>query len=409
MYSLKQLFPRIRFKGYNDSLLCVTLGDFSNIKNGPFGCELHEKDYVENGIPIITTEHFKKGYLPIKKTNIPQVSDEDYYRLSKYILKENNIVFSRVGSIDLNAIVTKNQDGWLYSGRVLRIELLKYNPLYLHYLLETNVVKKDIISRAVGQTMPSINSNILRNTKLKIVENILEQKKIGKILYILDKIINLNKNKLLKLEVFKKNILCKIFADENHFTPCLRVKRFSGNWKKCKLKDIAQFNPKSDLPNTFEYVDLESVVQNEIIYHRTERTNTAPSRAQRLAQNGDLFYQLVRPYQQNNLLFDLNEKKFVFSTGYAQLRPYINNYFLFSLLHTNNFLKKVLDKCTGTSFPAISSNDLADIDIFIPNDINECNYIGSLCHILDKIIIEYKHKINELTKIKQGFLYSMTI
>ena len=49
------------------------------------------------------------------------------------------------------------------------------------------------------------------------------------------------------------------------------------------MNEVAEFNPKSDLPESFEYVDLESVVGTEMVSHRTESKETAPSRAQRLA------------------------------------------------------------------------------------------------------------------------------
>ena len=76
-------------------------------------------------------------------------------------------------------------------------------------------------------------------------------------------------------------------------------------WEQRKLNEVAEFNPKSDLPESFEYVDLESVVGTEMVSHRTETKETAPSRAQRLAQTGDVFFQTVRPYQRNNYLQSL--------------------------------------------------------------------------------------------------------
>ena len=71
------------------------------------------------------------------------------------------------------------------------------------------------------------------------------------------------------------------------------------------MNEVAEFNPKSDLPESFEYVDLESVVGTEMVSHRTETKETASSRAQRLAQTGDVFFQTVRPYQRNNYLQSL--------------------------------------------------------------------------------------------------------
>lgn len=36
-------------------------------------------------------------------------------------------------------------------------------------------------------------------------------------------------------------------------------------WEQRKLGDLAVFNPKKDLPDEFEYVDLESVVGAEML------------------------------------------------------------------------------------------------------------------------------------------------
>ena len=88
-------------------------------------------------------------------------------------------------------------------------------------------------------------------------------------------------------------------------TPKLRFDGFGEDWDKASLGNIAEFNPKSVLPEIFKYVDLESVIGTTLVSYRTENKKTAPSRAQRLAQFGDVFFQTVRPYQQNNLLYDL--------------------------------------------------------------------------------------------------------
>ena len=65
--------------------------------------------------------------------------------------------------------------------------------------------------------------------------------------------------------------------------PEIRFESFSSAWEQRKLGELAVFNPKEDLPDAFEYVDLESVVGTEMLSHRTEEKATAPSRAQRLA------------------------------------------------------------------------------------------------------------------------------
>jgi len=189
--------------------------------------------------------------------------------------------------------------------------------------------------------------------------------------------------------------------------PEIRFKGFADTWEHRKVDEVAEINPRSIVPEQFEYVDLESVLGTELVSHRTESRDTAPSRAQRLAKEGDIFLQTVRPYQQNNFLFDLPFKNFVFSTGYAQLRPKVNSSFLFAKLNEEKFVSVVLEKCTGTSYPAINSADLAQINIEIPQNTEEQAAIGTFFRIIDITITLYRHKLDLLRQIKNGYLRQM--
>ena len=200
-------------------------------------------------------------------------------------------------------------------------------------------------------------------------------------------------------------VRCKGFTEEKK--PKIRFAGFTDDWQQCKLKDLAEFNPKSVLPDEFEYVDLESVVGTEMISHRTETKETAPLRAQRLAQTGDLFYQTVRPYQKNNYLYEMPEDNYVFSTGYAQMRPYGCGRFLLSLVQTDSFVNTVLEHCTGTSYPAINSNDLSNIEVYSTSDKAEQKQIGDFFKNLDNLITLYQRKCNELKEVKKYMLQKM--
>lgn len=189
--------------------------------------------------------------------------------------------------------------------------------------------------------------------------------------------------------------------------PKIRFKGFTDEWERRKLGELAVFNPKEELPDVFEYVDLESVVGTEMLSHRTEKKEMAPSRAQRLAHTGDLFYQTVRPYQKNNYLFEKLDKHYVFSTGYAQLRPFVDGYFLLSLVQNGQFVKVVLANCTGTSYPAINVNDLAEIEVFSPKNKHEYKQIGAYFRNLDHLITLHQRKCNETKELKKYMLQKM--
>ena len=189
--------------------------------------------------------------------------------------------------------------------------------------------------------------------------------------------------------------------------PEIRFKGFNGEWEENKLSELAEFNPKSTLPNEFKYVDLESVVGTKIISCRKETRKSAPSRAQRLAKYGDLFYQTVRPYQKNNCVFNIDSNNYVFSTGYAQLRPYIDSDYLLNLIQKEKFVKMVLDNCTGTSYPAINSNSLSKIKIYSSKNYEEQKQIGNFFKNLDEKLEIEKEKYKKLLDFKKAMLEDM--
>lgn len=162
----------------------------SDIQTGPFGSQLHKEDYVDDGTPIVTVEHL--GNRVFTEQNLPRVSNEDKQRLSKYILKEGDIVFSRVGSVDRCSFVDSQHAGWLFSGRCLRVRPFEeISPLFLYYFFCLESTKKFIRNIAVGATMPSINTKLMGEIEVSYPDKQV-QEKIANLLGAIDNKIELN-------------------------------------------------------------------------------------------------------------------------------------------------------------------------------------------------------------------------
>lgn len=189
--------------------------------------------------------------------------------------------------------------------------------------------------------------------------------------------------------------------------PKIRIKGFEGEWKECLLGDICEINPHSELPDKFEYVDLESVVGTTMVSHRTENIKTAPSRAQRLAQYNDIFFQTVRPYQRNNYLFKKKDGVYVFSTGYAQIRSSMDSGFLFTILQSDSFVNQVILNSTGSSYPAINPTNLAKLSIDIIENKSEQRAIATYFRHIDSLIETADKKVASLKQVKEASLQSM--
>ena len=265
------------------------------------------------------------------------------------------------------------------------------------------------LGRYSGQSaQPGLAVGVLKEVETTVPSKA-EQQAIGSFFSRLDSLITLHQRKFEKLTNVKKSMLEKMFPRNGSCYPEIRFKGFTDPWEQRKLGEFALFNPKDELPQTFEYVDLESVVGTEMLSHRTEVKSSAPSRAQRLAHTGDLFYQTVRPYQKNNYLFEKPDNNYVFSTGYAQMRPYVDGYFLLSLVQSERFVKVVLDNCTGTSYPAINANDLAEIEVAAPSDESEAQKIGTIFRGIDNLITLQQRELEKLQSIKKALLEKMFV
>ena len=187
------------------------LSSISDVKTGPFGSSLHEKDYVMDGTPIITVEHL--GEYGIVCENLPMVSEYDKKRLKAYSLKIGDIVFSRVGSVDRNSLIKKNEEGWLFSGRLLRIRVANKNisPDYLSYYFHQETTKQRVRSVAVGQTMASLNTQILKNIKVALPPTKAEQTAIAIALNDADALITRLEKLIAKKRAVKQGAMQELF------------------------------------------------------------------------------------------------------------------------------------------------------------------------------------------------------
>lgn len=191
--------------------------------------------------------------------------------------------------------------------------------------------------------------------------------------------------------------------------PKLRFKDDNGrsypDWSTTLLSSFSEINPKlGELPQEFDYIDLGSVISGKCIDKKKLNRDIAPSRAKRILKKNDVLFQMVRPYQKNNLLFAVSDQATVASTGYAQFRCSTNQpAFLYQLLNSDSFLRDVLERCTGGAYPAINSDELGKIPITVPS-IEEQQKIASFFSTLDEKIELSERKLEALEQLKKGLM-----
>ena len=400
--SVKKKVPELRFPGFTDDWEVRKLGSLTTVVRGASPRPIQDPKWFDKESDIgwlrIADVTEQNGRIYHLEQHISKLGQE-----KTRVLTEPHLLLSiaaTVGKPVVNYVKTGVHDGFL----------IFLNPTFEREFMFQRLEMFRPKWQKYGQpgSQVNLNSELVRNQEI-VLPNYKEQQKIGSFFKQLDNTIALHQRKLDLLKEQKKGFLQKMFPKNGAKVPELRFAGFADDWEERKLKDIAQFNPKTVLPDEFEYVDLESVVGTEMISHRTESKDQAPSRAQRLAQKGDVFYQTVRPYQMNNYLYDLPYDNYVFSTGYAQMRPNIDSYFLLNSVQNKQFVQHVLDRSTGTSYPAINSSDLSNIEIHVPSKLSEQQKIGAFFQQLDETIALHQRKLDLLKEQKKGFLQKIFV
>ena len=416
--------PAIRFKGFSDAWEQRKLGDISEIKTGPFGSTLHADDYVSDGTPIITTEHFKTGALPRSKNGLPQVSDSDYKRLTAYTLDDGDIVFSRVGSVDINALITPFQSNWLFSGRVLRVRpQTDISSKFLHTRLETESIKTDIRTRAVGQTMPSINTEILKITPLVLPSSAAEQEQIGSYFAALDHLITLHQRKFEKLTNVKKSMLEKMFPQNGSSYPEIRFKGFTDPWEQRKLSELTSMHARIGWQNlrTSEFLDSGDYMLitgtdfndgaiNFSTCHYVERERYEQDRNIQI-HNGSILITkdgtLGKVAYVQGLSMPATLNAGVFNVQIKDANN-VDERYLFQYLKAPFLMDYVDKKATGGTIKHLNQSILVDFPVILPQR-SEQILIGAFFQQLDNLITLHQRELEKLQNIKKSMLEKMFV
>ena len=283
------------------------------------------------------------------------------------------------------------------------------DPDYLDQFRQTGTWENFVTEGGDGSVRVRIYYKDIARIQLTL-PSLAEQRKIAECLTSLDELIATEGRKLEALRAHKTGLMQQIFPRDGETRPRLRFPEFrkAPEWDRKALKDVCEVNPQNErLPDSFVYIDLESVEHGVLLSKKWVGREDAPSRAQRLLKNGDVVFQVVRPYQRNNLFVDFEDgESYVASTGYAHLRAYQSNSFLYQLVHTDPFVEKVIAKCTGSSYPAINSNHLAEVPVFVP-DPAEQQRLAAFLSPLDALIASQSSKMDGMRSHKKGLMQQL--
>ena len=371
------------------------LSILSDIQTGPFGSQLHKEDYVAIGTPIVTVEHL--GNRVFTEQNLPMVSDADRDRLKKYVLKEGDIVFSRVGSVDRCSYVDAKHDGWMFSGRCLRVRPNdELDAMFLYYYFCLEETKQFVRNIAVGATMPSINTKLLGEVPINF-PCLGKQKKIATLLSAIDDKIENNS----KINDNLQQQALAIFQQE-----LLRDGELPEGWSIGSLLDIAnylnglamqKFRP-TDGENGLPVLKIKELRQGSC--DASSELCSPSIKPEYIVHDGDVIFSWS-----GSLLVDLwcggtcglNQHLFkVTSDKYPKWF-----YYAWTAHHLARFVAIAADK--ATTMGHIKREELAKAEIVIP-DAASMERIGGILQPMYDLIISNRIENRKLAALRDTIL-----
>lgn len=270
----------------------LTLGQIADacggeIRTGPFGAQLHEEDYSDDGIPVVMPKDIVLGR--VSENSIARVDVSHVARLAQHKLREGDIVYGRRGDIGRRGLVSAREAGWLCGTGCLRISLGRdiVHPTYLYYFLGEPRVVSGIAQQAVGATMPNLNTSILRGIEIHFPA-MPAQSRIADILSAYDDLIENNMRRIAILEDMARRLFEQWFGREAD----------GGEDETVRIDTLIDLDPKTKVPKEGRkpFLPMPHVPANSMVVSAwEEREGNAGSKF----LNGDTLLARITPCLEN--------------------------------------------------------------------------------------------------------------
>lgn len=411
--------PELRFPEFKDSWHIKNLKEIGTFKNGIN----KDKNSFGYGFPFVNlNDVFSQSNISINDLGL---IDSTQKERAEYNLIKGDILFIRSSvkpsGVGLTKVVHQSLTNTVYSGFLIRFreqsKVLDDN--FKSYIFSSKTIRKQIIALSSTSANTNINQDSLK--KVKVILPILkEQKKIGNFFSKLDQQIELEEQKLAKLEEQKKGYMQKIFSQE------LRFRDKDGNcypeWKEYVLGEIGNTygGLASKTKEDFGYGDSYFITYMNVFKYTIakanmiEKVNIQENEKQNKVNYKDILFTTssevpeetgmssIWLYKENNVY--LNSFCFGFRVNCDDIEPI----YLTRFLRSEKMRKQITILSQGSTRFNISKKEVMKLKIDVPN-LEEQTKIVDFLSQYDSLVENQSSKIALLKERKQGFLQKMFV
>lgn len=377
--------------------------DSGLIQTGPFGSQLHQSDYRDEGIPVVMPKDIVDG--GVSCDSIAYVSEDTAHRLSRHQLPADSIVLPRRGDISKRAFIRPDQEGWLCGTGCLKIELSGNYllPEYLYCYMGLPSSARWLEQHAVGSTMLNLSTGIVEQFPVRL-PSIEAQRRIVAILTVYSSLIENNRRRMALLEESAR-LLYQEWFTHLRFPGHEHVRITDGlpeGWGKATLESVCvsgdgiQTGPFGSQLHQSDYADegVPVVMPKDLVGFRIATSSIAripEALADQLSRHrmavGDTVYGRRGEIGRRAFIGKRQEGWFC-GTGCLRLRPdpaAINPLYFFDTLGAPETLGIIANRAKGSTMPNLSAGALKTVPIGVAPRALQEHYAEQVGDIRDMI------------------------
>ena len=392
-----------------------TIGDLAEIIDGDRGKNYPQQhEFSDEGYCLfLNTGNVTKEGFSFNSNQYITKAKSDLLRKGK--LQRRDIVYTTRGTVGNAAFYSDDipyEHIRINSGMIIiRPKEELFCTEFLYQILKSEYYRPYFRRYCTGSAQPQLPIKNFITIELDIPD-LQSQRHIADILSTYDALIENNQKQIKLLEEAAQRLYKEWFVDLR-FPGHENVKIVDGvpeGWRTVKLSDVANVN-KACISERYpydyvDYVDLGSVSRGHIEAIARILVQGAPSRAKRLAFDGDIIWGMVRPNLKSYALVLHPSETSVYSTGFAVLSAQkVPFSFLYCCVTQDDFVSYLVNCTNGAAYPAVKPDHFREAAITLPTDslLRQFNLIAEPMYrkieILEKQIKRSKEARDRLLPI----------
>ena len=396
--------PKLRFKEFKDEWQSINLATVFQY----FATNSFSRDQLsESG--ILKNLHY--GDIHRKYNSIVNENDEitsyvkDINYNNKYeLLKNNDLIFADA-SEDYEgigkAVEVVNVNDKTISGlhtKLARDNLNVFAPMFKGYYFNSSIVHNQLRVLANGFKVYGISKDSINKLNIK-VPSTNEQSKIANTLYLLDKKIELQSEKIENLKLFK------LYTENSLLNSSSSI-----HWKKLKLNDILIEGNKEPVKNTNDFKKITIKLNLNGLEFNESKREMSDKRPFYIREENEIIIGKQNYFNGSIAIVTKEFSGCICSNAIMsfKVKKGYNLKYIYLYLSQKRYMKKREFLANGTGQKELSEKEFLKFTIKVPED----SVVNNITNIIDKInkkINFENNKLNKLIELKKGLMQNMFV